>query len=290
MVAMDFSAHDMILMEYTHRLAQAFVPDEIVFIHITPRIEIPRKFLKEQPPTKEELLAKLEGTVYDKFKDRAVVKCEVHEGTPSFDMWRESFIHHTDLIIFGEKNLEKGRKIVPENFVRKSFCSVLFVPEGDFSFEKIWVPIDFSENSKDAIVFAEQLRSAYHRSHLTCHYVFETPSINLVAKDQQEEYIEYFKHQSRQKMEAFIAPLSIPDVDFHCSPWVYVKPSDHIKEEAEQAQADMIIMSSGGKNRISSYLLGSNTIEMIQLEKRLPVLILKNKVDKVKAWDILTNL
>jgi nucleotide-binding universal stress UspA family protein len=290
MVAMDFSDHDQTLIDYTYRLAQAFVPDEIIFIHITPRVEIPHEFLEKEPTSKKELLSQLEERVYQKFTDQGSVKCEVHEGTPYFDMWRESYIHHTDLIIFGEKNVKNGRKIVPENFIRKSFCSVLFVPRAEFQVNRIWVPVDFSSGSKAALEFADQIRATYHNAEIICHHVFETPSLNLVAKEQQEDYIKYYKQHSQEKMKVFIKPLKIKEVKFHCTPWVYVKPSDHVKEEAEAHNADLIVMSSGGKNRISSFLLGSNTMEMVQLEKHLPVLILKEKIDRVKAWDILTNL
>jgi nucleotide-binding universal stress UspA family protein len=290
MVAMDFTNHDQHLIEYTHQLAQAFVPEEIIFNHITPRIEMPKRFLKEPPPSKEDLLEVLQEKVYSVFKDRYAVKCEIHEGTPYFDLWRESHIRHTDLLIIGEKNKQEARKIVPENFVRKSFCSVLFVPEKTKNIKSVWVPIDFSENSREALVFADQIRSTYHQAKITCHYVFETPSISLVAKDMQEEYTMFFKEESERKMEEFVKPLDLKDIEFHCTPWVYVKPSDHIKEEAENQGADIIVMNSGGKNRISSFLLGSNTMEMIQLEKNIPVLILKNKIDHVRAWDVLTNL
>lgn len=53
MVAMDFSEHDEILIDYTYHLAQAFVPEEIIFIHITPRIEIPIEFFEGGPLDEE---------------------------------------------------------------------------------------------------------------------------------------------------------------------------------------------------------------------------------------------
>lgn len=287
---MDFSDHDQILIDYTYHLAQAFVPDEITFIHIAPRVEVPKQFLTQELPTRGQLLAKMQKRVFATFVDTAAVKCEVHEGTPYFDMWRESYLHHTDLLIFGEKNIKGGRKIVPENFIRKSFCSVLFVPSAKFDIKRIWVPVDFSAGSRAALAFAEELRATYHNAEIVCHHVFETPSIGLIEKEQQEDYIKYFQDQSRQQMKEFVEPLKLREVKLHCTPWVYVKPSDHVKEEAEAHDADLIVMSSGGKSRLSSFLLGSNTMEMVQLEKSLPVLILKEKIDRIRAWDILTNL
>jgi hypothetical protein len=36
--------------------------------------------------------------------------------------------------------------------------------------------------------------------------------------------------------------------------------------------------------------LGSTTSELIKIEKTIPLMILKQKIDKVRVWDILTNL
>ena len=290
MIALDMSEHDDHLISYTHDLAQALVPDQIVFIHVIPRVEIPEKFLKNPLPTREEILAKVESKVYQVFKKQALVSCEVHAGTPYFDLWRESHLHHTDLLILGEKNKAKGRKIVPENFVRKSFCSVLFVPPITNPLKKIWVPVDFSQNTDEAVNLALDIHKMVRGTEVVLHHVVETPSLSLIEKSMQEEYVNYFKSSTEQKLRELMQKQGVEGVTYVSTHWVYVRPSDHIKEVSEEADASLIIMSSGGKSRLSSWMLGSNTMEMIQLEKNIPLLILKQKIDKVRAWDILTNL
>ena len=42
---------------------------------------------------------------------------------------------------------------------------------------------------------------------IAIHYVFETPSISLVSKDMQEEYIQFFREESQHKMEKFVMTL-----------------------------------------------------------------------------------
>ena len=64
MVALDMSEHDDHLISYTYDLAQALVPDQIVFVHVIPRVEIPEKFLKNPLPTRKEVLLKIEAKVY----------------------------------------------------------------------------------------------------------------------------------------------------------------------------------------------------------------------------------
>lgn len=291
MVGLDLTDHDDHLIGYTHYLAQSFIPEEIIFCHIKRRTEIPDRFRKQEDHSREEILKKIEDKVYSIFKDTANVRCEVHEGTPHFDIWRETYLHHTDLFIAGEKEIEYGRKIVPEKFIRKSFCSVLLVPIDASEIKSIWVPVDFSDNSKDALEVAIQAQSANHAANIICHNVFETPSLSLIDKDLRQEYVDYYKNDARDKMKEFLT--SIPNskgIKGRFTPWTEVDVANHIKEDAEKSKADIIIMSSGGKSRISTLLLGSTTAELVKLEKKIPLLILKQKINKVRAWDILTNL
>lgn len=291
MVGLDLTDHDDHLIGYTHYLAQSFMPEEIVFIHIKKRNEIPDRFRKQKDYTREELKKMIEKKVYSIFQDTARVFCEVHEGTPYFDIWRETYLHHTDLFIAGEKDIEFGRKIVPEKFIRKSFCSVLFVPMEAKEIKSIWVPVDFSDNSKDAVEVAIQAQHDNHTSDITCHYVFETPSLSMIKEDLRDEYIDYYREESEKKMDAFLSGIeNSHEVKRHYSPWTEVDVARHVKEEAEKNNADIIIMSSGGKTRFSSLFLGSTTSELLRLEKTIPLLILKQKINKVRAWDILTHL
>lgn len=291
MVGLDLTEHDDHLIGYTHYLAQLFYPEEIIFIHIKRRIDIPDRFRRQEDHSREEIQKQIEKKVYSIFKDTASVKCEVHEGTPYFDIWRETFIHHTDLFIAGEKEIEYGRKIVPEKFLRKSFCSVLLLPLGANEIQKIWVPVDFSDNSRDAVEVALQAASSNHSAKVVCQNVFETPSLSLIDKELRKEYIDYYKDDAAKKMDEFLSTVpDAQDIKRIFTPWTEVDVANHIKEDAEKDQADIIIMSSGGKSRISTLLLGSTTQELIRLEKKIPLLILKQKINKVRAWDILTNL
>ena len=196
-----------------------------------------------------------------------------------------------DRVILGEKAAPNGRKITPEKFVRKSFCSVLFVPEKTTPIRKIWVPTDFSENSRDALNTAIHLREIHPGAEIICHHVFETPSIDLIESEMRKDYVDHFRKEAQQQFEKYIedVPKEVP-IDIFLTPWLYASVSDHIKEDAEENLADIILMSSGGKSRFSTLFIGSSTSELIKLEKKIPVVILKERIDRVTAWDVLTNL
>jgi len=290
-VGLDLSDFDVHLISYVHFLAQFLIPDEIYFIHIKKRIEIPNHYLALREKTKEELLGILEDRVFMAFKDRSSIKCEVHEGTPEFDIWRESYLHHCDLIILGEKAVLEARKIVPEKLLRKSFCSVLFVPENTRPINHVWVPVDATENAKESVRIALELTSNDKNAKITLHNIIDYPSTDVIKPELKTEYRSYFKKQTEEKIRevlSFIPKEVKYEIKF--TERLYANVADHIKEEAESANADFIIMSSGGKSRFSALFLGSVTLDLVKLEKDVPLLIVKSKIDKVQAWDILTNL
>ncbi|MFT4738130.1 MAG: nucleotide-binding universal stress UspA family protein [Cyclobacteriaceae bacterium] len=288
MVALDFSKHDAHVLKYVKMLAVSYKPEQITFTHILARREVPERFRTESAPTRSDMLKSLNQKVFQVFEEASNLVCEVHEGRPSFDLWRETHLQRIDLLILGEKNQKSARKIVPESFIRKSFCSVLFVPEGPAIISHIWVPVDFSTNAKASVALAKELRKSNEHIQITCQHVFETPSLTLIDEETQPEYIEYYEEQSEEQLREFVeGDKTISTVS---TQWLYVKPSDHIRDQAELQGADLIVMGSGGKNRFSSLFLGSNTTEMVHLEKSIPVLILKTREDTVKAWDILSNL
>ncbi len=291
MVGLDLSDLDKHLIKYTWEISRVFKPEEIIFTHVKTRSDIPDRFRSGEDTSRDDILKLIEADVNEVFKGEENVKCEVHEGTPYFDLWRETYLHHTDLFLIGEKNIESGRKIVPEKFVRKSFCSVLFVPHVTHKIEKIWVPVDFSDNSKMAIETAMAFKNFYPKSHVICHHVFETPSIDLVDADLRKEYVDHFREESIKQFNDFTSNIAgSENLELKLTPWLYADVSDHIKEDAEENLADIIVMSSGGKSRVTSLFLGSSSSELIKLEKKIPLLIMKQKINKINAWDILTNL
>jgi len=153
MVGLDLTSVDETILAYTQYLAEIFSPEKIHFVHIANP-----EALSGKEPNKEAIKAEMEVLVGGYFKDHPGTICEVYDGKPLFELWRESYLHNTDLFIVGSKHLENGRGIMPKKFVRKSFCSVLFIPEGTKPrIDKILVPTDFSEYSSVALQSAIEI-------------------------------------------------------------------------------------------------------------------------------------
>jgi len=285
MVGLDLTLVDETILAYTQYLAEIFKPEKIHFVHIA-NLDV----LSDEEPAKEAIKAEMEVLVGGYFKNHPGTMCEVYDGKPFFELWRESYLHNTDLFIVGSKHPENGRGIMPKKFVRKSFCSVLFIPEGTKPrIDKILVPTDFSEYSSVALQSAIEI-SAKVNSRVLVHHVIDLPQ--SYGDQSRQEVIDTMMKQAEEEYKQFISQfppshLSIEPL-FGVREYSYV--AEHIKNEAEIKKVNLIIMSAGGKSRLSILFLGSETEKILQMEKEIPVMILKQKVKDVKLWDILTSI
>ncbi len=296
MVGMDFSSTDKPLIAYTSFLAQHLKPKKIYFVHIQEAFGVPEEVKRNLSdttlPTRESLRVKMEAQVRPHFKNQEQFSCEVYVGHPSFELWREAHLHNIDLFLGGSKSGKADRGMLPKKMIRKSPCSVLFVPENaKLPIHKILVPTDFSKNAARAMNTTLEVARRLQNCSLVGLHVYELPNYYYPAFPRQQ-HIEAMEKAARKEYENFIQPLDTHAIEinpvFALREYNYV--AEHIKNEAEAQKVDLIIMSAGGKSKLSTLFLGSEAERIVQMEKKIPVMILKEKEKNIGLWDILTKL
>lgn len=296
MVALDFTSMDDTLLAYTKFLSEALKPNMIYFSHVNRGLVMPDSvhihMTDLKRPDRGELQEKLEAKVAEYFENGIETDCMVFDGKPKFELWRDTYAFDVDLFIAGSKKKHKGRGIIPKKFVRKSFCSVLFVPE-DFpgKVKSILVPVDFSESSKQVLEKAIVLAESVENCEITCLHVFESPYSWDFVTLPFKEYIKLFKDEASKNYNEFMEGVDDKGVEIKGRLVLRELPhiADHIKEIAEDENTDLIMMSAGGKSRFSAIVLGSETEKLVQVEKDFPVMILKEKSETVKYWDLVST-
>ena len=295
MVGLDFTEIDQTLIAYVKELAQRIKPEKIYFVHVHPfwpdaiHVHLPKE---AREPDLGSLKERMESAVQKEFPIFEQIDFKVFEGRPSFDLWRETYLLNIDLFIAGSKPKHKGRGILPRKFVKKSFCSVLFIPEGaSMKMEKIWIPTDFSEYNAWALEEAVLIAKLSPNAQLICQHVYEYPQAYYYHDFPPMDVQTLIKEHAETSYKEFINGLELDETNV--SPVYNLRShttvAQHIQEEAEAQSADMIIMASGGRSRLSQMFLGSTTDKLVQLEHEIPVLILKHKEKQVRFWDLLTG-
>ncbi len=293
LVGLDLTDLDQSIIKYTKLMSDVLHPQHIEFVYIahilsdSVHIHMPNSM---KYPSHEELLQSIEKEVFKCFSENDRISCRILEGTVKFDLWRESYIKDIDLFIAGSKQKHKGRGLIPQKFVRKSFCSVLFIPENaPNKISKIWVPVDFSESSGEALTWALQISQEVDPpAQVQAHHVYQLPNAYYYEGSPRDEIMRAIKLEAENHYLEFAKqynPNTLP-LSSCFTELLESYAANSIKQEAERQSTDLIVMAAGGKSRWSKFFLGSKTEELVHIEKQVPLLILKNKIEHVRLWDL----
>jgi len=151
--------------------------------------------------------------------------------------------------------------------------------EGDISYDKILVPIDFSEHSKRTVSYAIKTASKYKATIYLLH-VFQIPDyvVTPYARRRQNcaemhSHVDTAEREARETLQEYAEELSKKGIKVQ--PHLRVGyPFDEIVLTANHFNVDLIIIGSHGRGTISRLLLGS-TAERVVEHALCPVLVVK---------------
>jgi nucleotide-binding universal stress UspA family protein len=291
---LDLTDHDESILKYTRHLSDILKPEHIEFVHIAHRfpnavhIHLPPDL---KYPTYDELFRKLNEEVRKHFSDGDPLSCEILDGPVQFDLWHKTWVKEIDLFIAGSKPQHMGRGLFPRKFVRKSFCSVLFIPyKIPENINRVWVPSDFSDSSGSAMEVALLLAKRTEQpAVINVHHVYQLPHAYYYEGFPRHEILTAVRKAAEKKSMDFMKlynPQNIT-IDVHYTELSKSYIASDIHDQALHHGSDLILMGAGGRSRLSKIFLGSETEHMVQIETTVPLLIVKKKQNHVRLWDLM---
>ena len=283
LVGLSLNGQDKATIRYANMVTQMAHSEEIRFVHAVINPDLPEAIREKYPALLEpfdEAKNRMKAVVRDHFGYPGVrVVCKVVEGFPLTELLCQAKEKNTDLILVGRAAL--GTRTLLKRLVRKAPCSVFIVPEGTLpKVTKILVPVDFSENSADAVDVAVAFASAVGTSDISCLHVFHVPLSYHRTGMTYREFAKVMAEHAANTFEKFISnidlrgvsvtPIFEPGMD-PIEP-VVVSISEAIKEQ----HADLLIMGSRGRSAAAAVLLGSVTERLIKMTE-IPLLAVKKK-------------
>lgn len=193
-----------------------------------------------------------------------------------------------DLIVMGAHGRRGWRRLllgsVTEEVVRTAPCNVLCLHrqprEGTGLLHRIVVPIDFTDSSRRALATAEAMATE-PRTVLDLVHVVEHPVV--------PQYFDPFDAEPASRVSAEILrrveeelsrwaeEATGPDVE--CRIEILQGPvARRIAEHAEDADSDLIVISTHGHTGVQHLLLGSVTERLVRLSDR-PVLVVRSPAE-----------
>lgn len=250
------------LLRYARGLADLLAGASFSFVHVLG--------WSKEPTTHADALARLQRDTAQHFGD-SQAPCMVIHGVVVDRLLETAAETGADLILVGHAREDSGRRSLARRLAMQSPCSVWMKPlRAPSGFRRVLAAVDYSEPSAYALSVAGHLARRAGSIECRALHVAMTGSAESEAADRARE---------RAAFDRFAAPLDTAAVAvepvFAHAPAV----ADAVRQLAESAPADLVVMGSRGQSRSASTLLGSEA-EQVLMESRLPVLIVKRPSER----------
>ena len=288
LIALDLSATDKPILEFSALLASALEVSKCYFLHVIPDsthpghpdIEFTRLFNPDEPideKVRNGLLSEVQ-TIFGHLSN-VETEVEVVEGQPFEKLNQWIKVKLIDLLIAGNKSVSGGSGITAKRVVRHSASNVLYVPEkAGNTIRRILVPVDFSARSAHALQTAIDI--AHQLGRVTVSVVHIIPQPSAVFYDPAWEYNAFRKMLRESAVESFQRFFKASGIDETNLNVVlleddYNSVSKHIQKWADQNQTDLIVIGSKGHSALNNLLFGSVTEALLERCKEIPILVIR---------------
>ena len=291
LIGLDLTSSDATLLNYIDRVLPYIPATSIHFVHVYPSL------LTDD--SKEELEGKFTKAMHDLVEqhltiDGVELHYSVHEGSPPEWMLKTASSHKADLIFLVNRVGLKGSALL-QDLANKSNASLWMVPEGydHFQFTKFYIPLQFNEHNAHTLRLAYGLDEADKGYNLfVCEHLYEVPSGYHYSGKSLEEYKSILEEQRQQDFRRFVKDNDLGALGLTCSMLSVdgMSIADSIYAQSRKMGADLILISARGRSKVSSFLLGSVTNELVLLDPVAPMILVKNPKGNMGIWQAIQEI
>ncbi len=238
MVGLACPEADAGLIRYAAMVARLGTAHKICFVHVLPSSGGPLA-----APDHDRTLARLEAAVQPHFAHVPATLQVIYDvlAGPLVDRLLTHVAEkQVDLLLVGDHRGPSDRRALVRRLAMKAPCSVWLVPEGSQpAFQRLLIPIDFSDHAADSLRVATTLARLRGRAEcLALHVYFNEAAITY------EEYDQVLRGQEEQAYRQFIASINCQGVKVRPAFEEGVRVGHVIGRVAEQQGADLIVMGT----------------------------------------------
>lgn len=297
LVGLSMANHDGSSIRYAAMISRLAESEKITFIHVSSTLDIPEDIQKEYPDlivqadqfTKKEMEKVVEE--YFDGHPETELEYEIIEGSPLLELLRRAKEDGIDLVVMRKRKEPLASGTLSEKLARKAPCSVLFVPQGSEAwFDSILVPVDFSENSADAMEVAIAFALASKGiKEVHCLHIYSVPIGYYKTGKSYEAFAEIMKGHAEKKYREFIREIDLRGLTSIPSFKLAKKPSDGIQEVVNHHKKCLLVIGARGRRAGAGILLGSVAEHLIKTTT-VPLLAVKKKGSGMGVLDALLRL
>lgn len=301
LVGLDGSSMDSTLIEFSSFLARTYSAENVYFVNVVKNTNLPASVVKDFPTILEDAIKDrkklMEKTVIEHFDMTlpSKVKITVEQGSmPSKHILRLAEKHNIDAIVVGRKQNLKSSNVVTQRLARRAKCSLLIVPEKDYSSVcKLMVACDFSRDSLAAMEEAISIAAKYQHTEIMALHVYTVPSGYHYAGKSYEEFAAIMEENARKEFSKFMRKVDTQGIKINP---VFALDRNYdlvsaIYDNAVNAQVDCIVIGGKGKNASTAFFpIGTNTEKLISRDANIPLLIVRPKHKDAGLMEMLQKI
>ncbi|MGB1051172.1 MAG: universal stress protein [Chitinophagales bacterium] len=291
LIGLDLTSSDADLLNYIDRVLPYIPVTSIHFVHVYSSL------LTDD--SKEELEDKMTKAMHGLVEqhltiDGVELHYSVHEGSPSEEILKTASSHKADLIFLMNRVGLKGSALL-QDLANKSNASLWMIPEGydHFQFTKFYIPLQFNEHNAHTLRLAYGLDEADKGHNLfVCEHFYEVPSGYHYSGKPLEEYKSILEEQRQQDFNRFVEENDLGALGLACNVLSVdgMSTAETIYAQSRKMGADLILISARGRSKVSSFLLGSVTNELVLLDPVAPMILVKNPKGNMGLWQAIQEV
>lgn len=291
LIGLDLTASDSTLLNYINQVLPFIPATSIHVVHVYPSLLT--------DGNKDGLEDKIKMAMQDLVEqhlttDRAEIHYSVQEGSPSEEILKAASSQKVDLIFLMNRIGLKGSALL-QDLANKSNASLWMVPEGynHFQFTKFYIPLQFNEHNAHTLRLAYGLNEADKGFNLfVCEHLYEVPSGYHYSGKSLEEYKSILEEQRQQDFQRFVEENALSTLGLTCNMLSVdgMSIAETIYAQSRKMGADLILISARGRSKVSSFLLGSVTNELVLLDPVAPMILVKNPKGNMGLWQAIQEI
>lgn len=257
---------DITTLKHTAHFAQAAGSKTVYTLHVVPTFELPPDISEQSHdivlPNSKDIEHQIRQTCTEQqieFPPGTRIECVIQRGSLVTELIRLTAQKGADLVCVGRRPKEDHDLLTDSamDVLRKAVCSTFLVPAGvQPCYDRILVPVDFSEHSREALGVAVAVATSNPGATITILHAYEVPTGYYKTGRKYEEFAYIMKKHAEQQWGKFSS-----GIDFHGVPWttrfeLSETVSKMILAVADEINAHLIVMGSHGRTRLAGFLLG----------------------------------
>ena len=280
-VCLDYSSKDQELIESTCELSKIAGSKEIIFLNIIKDFNLPEEMMKEFPNlidrALEERKKELDQLIDSHFECDIQKELIVRQGSLTKEILKVANETNADLIVLGRN--KDSDSVLSTRIARRSPCNLLLIPqECKLRFDKIFIPVDFSDYSELSLGRALQLTQDT-KAKIYLQNVVNIPSSYRYSGKSYEEFGEIIKGHLKRDLDILIKKADVNQQELIP---VFTLDNgesvlDLIWKESKKKKVDLIVMGAKGRTIASALFIGSKAERMVRINYDTPLMIIRKK-------------